>query len=152
MGPSLTTLAAWTSLRDLALTAAPDDDANTAAHNAAAAAASRNRIATYHASGSCKAAGGRSSEQQLQLQPWVSPLCLRGGLEVDVASCVPPSLTRLSLSGLRLGAAGLMQLGDTLTALTSLQVRLCTACIYGCGLVCRTCTLTVRCVCPARVR
>ncbi len=128
MGPSLATLAAWTSLRDLALTAAPDDDANTAANNAttaAAGAAARSRVTGDHPWGACKAACGGSSKQQLQLQPWASALCLRGGLDVDVASCVPPSLTRLSLSGLRLGAAGLIQLGDTLTALTSLQVRPC---------------------------
>ncbi|GLC38562.1 hypothetical protein PLESTB_001739800 [Pleodorina starrii] len=142
--PSLRSLSTWTSLRDLSLSVAPDDDRHhfsSQQANPDSRRAPRPRPRPDSDSDSDSEYQGDSDGDDVMAG--MSYLCGGAGLYnddeeaaaaaagaldlgVSLGCCLPPGLTRLALGGLRLRGEELLGLlGGSLTGLTSLQVLDC---------------------------
>ncbi|GLI64212.1 hypothetical protein VaNZ11_007405 [Volvox africanus] len=137
-GPSLEFLASWTSLRDLSLSAVLDEDDTDCRlvytnnnNNGNRGHGDRFTRDPTCASGGLVGAGAAAEilsffynddDDNSKAAQDAGALDLGVGL----ARCLPPGLTRLALSGLRLGGTELLQLlSGSLKGLTSLQVLDC---------------------------
>ncbi|EFJ51777.1 hypothetical protein VOLCADRAFT_87292 [Volvox carteri f. nagariensis] len=124
--PSLDCLASWTSLRDLSLTAVPEEQISLAwfRHTTTTAATSSTAFVATDGLGGGSRSWGPGGDDDDNREAAIAAGAL--DLGVGLGRCLPPGLVRLELSGIRLRGGELLELlAGPMTGLTSLQVLDC---------------------------